>query len=83
MSSSLWLQENQEYIEFSDETRSSNMAERYQQLYENEWLDAFTELTVVHGIEEEQAIRMLLDILTVSSTYHIIQFLYTHRVLEL
>lgn len=65
MSSRLWLHENQEYIEFSDETHPSNMAERYQQLYENEWMDAFTEQTVAHGIEEQQAIQMLLNILTI------------------
>ena len=67
MSSSLRLHENQEYIDFSDENRPPNTGDRYQQLHENEWVDAFTELTVAHGTEEQQAIQILLDILTVSS----------------
>lgn len=66
MSSSLRLHENQEYIDFSDENRPPNTGDRYQQLHENEWVDAFTELTVAHGTEEQQAIQILLDILTIT-----------------
>ena len=39
---------------------------RYAQVYDNEWTDAYIELTEEYGLEERQAIQVLLNILTVS-----------------
>ena len=67
MSSSIRLHENQEFIDFTDENKASSMGERYLQLYDNEWNDAFTELSRGHNMAEREVIQTLLDILTVST----------------
>lgn len=66
MSSSIRLHENQEFIDFTDENKASSMGERYLQLYDNEWNDAFTELSRGHNMAEREVIQTLLDILTIT-----------------
>ena len=70
MSSSLRLHENPEFIDFSDENRVTNIGERYSQIYDNEWTDAYIELTDECGMVSADAVRILLDMLTVSMYRH-------------
>ena len=39
--------------------------EKYTQIYDNEWTDAYAELTEECKFQEHQAIKVLLEILTV------------------
>ena len=59
------LSEDPDYVDLSDENRPTKMPERYNRLYDNEWTEAFCELTNVHGMVEQHAIHVLLDILMV------------------
>ena len=66
MSSTLQLHENPEFIDFNDDKRATGMGERYSNLYDNEWTEAFMELTDGHGKSDSEVVQILLDILTVS-----------------
>ena len=53
------------YVDLKDENRPTKMPERYNQLYDNDWTDAFCELTNNQGLMEQHAIHILLEILMV------------------
>ncbi|KAK3582924.1 hypothetical protein CHS0354_009731 [Potamilus streckersoni] len=57
--------ENTNLADLSDIDRPTKLHETYSELYDNEWTDAFEELTH-QGLTENDAVVMLLDILLVS-----------------
>ncbi|XP_061184465.1 uncharacterized protein LOC133192479 [Saccostrea echinata] len=52
---------NPSITDLSDDNRPLNVAERFSELYDNEWSDAFEKLTV--GRSEEETVQILLDLL--------------------
>ncbi|KAL3879247.1 hypothetical protein ACJMK2_031552 [Sinanodonta woodiana] len=58
---------NNLYItDLSDKNRPTKISERYSELYDNQWTDAFELLHTNHHLSEIEAIEVLLDVLSVS-----------------
>ena len=55
--------DNPDIADLSDENRPTKLAEKYSELYDNEWTDAFEVTEELKG--EKQAIKILLTILQV------------------
>lgn len=55
--------DNPNVTDLSDPDRPTKLAEKYTELYDNEWTDAFEELQNRHRVNEENVISCLLDIL--------------------
>ena len=55
-------------VDISDENRPTKLAERYNELYDNDWTDAFDTLTD-SGQTDEMAIKKLKNVLMVVSIY--------------
>ncbi|KAH3834019.1 hypothetical protein DPMN_107337 [Dreissena polymorpha] len=55
-------------VDLSDETRPTKLAEMYEEIYDNEWTDAWKELTKSNE-KENIVIAELLMILQVSNTF--------------
>lgn len=51
--------------DLSDENRPNKLGEKFSELYDNEWTEAYESLEDV-GVDEEEIIKKLLDILKVS-----------------
>ena len=51
--------------DLSDLNRPTKLAEKFSELYDNDWTDAFEVLTDQFGFSEEHGIKRLLDILMV------------------
>ncbi|KAK3582917.1 hypothetical protein CHS0354_009724 [Potamilus streckersoni] len=58
--------ENVNITDLSDADRPTKLQEVYSELYDNEWTDAFQELTEHQKIPDKDAIMILLEILTIS-----------------
>ena len=57
---------NADIADLSDPNRAMKLSEKFGQLYDDEWTDAFTELTSKKvGKPTEEAIKLLLNILKV------------------
>ena len=54
--------------DLSDENRPVKLGERYSELYDNEWTDAFEVLTSELHYDDKAAIKKLIEILNVSET---------------
>lgn len=54
---------NANIVDLSDPTRPTKLADKASELYDNQWTDAFEELTQKDGYNNTEAIRLLLDIL--------------------
>ncbi|KAH3806405.1 hypothetical protein DPMN_134726 [Dreissena polymorpha] len=52
--------------DLSDKNRPTKLAERYSELYDNEWTNAFKDLNAIYN-DEQKTIAMLPVILTVST----------------
>ena len=59
------VQDNPNVADLSDLNRPTKLAEKFSELYDNDWTDAFEILVDQIGFSEEQAIKRLLDILMV------------------
>ena len=59
---------NPNLVDISDENRPTKLAERYNELYDNDWTDAFDTLTA-KGQTDEMVIKTLKDILMVVSIH--------------
>ena len=57
--------DNPDIANLSDADRPTKLAEKYSELYDNEWTDAFDILTKHQKKEDEVAIAILLDIIKV------------------
>ncbi|KAL3879249.1 hypothetical protein ACJMK2_031554 [Sinanodonta woodiana] len=58
---------NNPYItDLSDKNRPTKISERYSELYDNQWTDAFELLHTNHHLSEIEAIEVLRDVLSVS-----------------
>ena len=55
---------NPNIADLSDKNRPTKLAERYQEIYDNEWTDAFETLDTVYN-DEEKTISILKNILMV------------------
>lgn len=70
---------NTDIADLGDTNRPTKIAERYHELYDNQWTDAF-EITVKYlkdkGIQntEDQAIKTLLHILLVSYAISVVKY---------
>ncbi|KAK3594525.1 hypothetical protein CHS0354_030873 [Potamilus streckersoni] len=58
--------DNPNITDLSDQNRPTKISERYSELYDNQWTDAFENLQKNHHLEEATAIEVLLDVLSVS-----------------
>ncbi|KAK3594523.1 hypothetical protein CHS0354_030869 [Potamilus streckersoni] len=58
--------ENPSITDLSDQNRPTKISERYSELYDNHWTDAFQNLQDKHHLSETKAIEFLLDVLYVS-----------------
>lgn len=56
---------NPDLTDLSDKDRPTKLADKYTELYDNEWTDAFEELQNTCRLPEEQAVSLLLSILMV------------------
>ena len=64
--------ENINITDLSDPYKPIKIAERYTELYENEWRDALKELTKLTNLgskDEQLAVKFLLDICMVKKLY--------------
>lgn len=60
------LSENNAGIaDLSDPNRSTKLAEKYNNLYDNDWTDALESLTTEGRVDEEAGVRFLLEIMKV------------------
>ena len=57
--------ENANITDLSDPHRPTKLAERFSELYDNEWTDALEELTKVGKANEKASLEFLLDIVMV------------------
>ena len=57
---------NEHIVDLSDENRPVKLGERYSELYDNEWTDAFEVLTSDLSYDDKAAIQKLIEILNVS-----------------
>jgi hypothetical protein len=57
---------NPNITDLSDDNRAIKVGEKFIELYNNEWSDAFEELTEVEEMEENEAIKYLFDTIKVS-----------------
>ncbi|KAK3594518.1 hypothetical protein CHS0354_030864 [Potamilus streckersoni] len=58
--------ENPYNTDLSNQNRPNKLSERYSELYDNHWTDAFQNLQDKHHLSETNAIEFLLDVLFVS-----------------
>ncbi|KAL3879245.1 hypothetical protein ACJMK2_031550, partial [Sinanodonta woodiana] len=58
--------ENPYITDLDDPNRPTTISERYSELYDNHWTDAFVKLQDKHHLAENEAIDFLLDVLYVS-----------------
>lgn len=66
-------EKNPNITDLSDSNRPTKIAEKYSELYDNEWTDALETLTSDNGIyTEESAIQVLLTCIQVNIVHHII-----------
>ncbi|KAK3580466.1 hypothetical protein CHS0354_035509, partial [Potamilus streckersoni] len=54
---------NPNIADLSDDNRPDKLAEQISELYDNEWTDAFEYLTQIEGMQDEETVRKLLNIL--------------------
>ena len=59
------VQDNPNVADLSDLNRPTKLAEKFSELYDNDWTDAFEVLVDQYRFSEEQGIKRLLDILMV------------------
>ena len=59
------VQDNPNVADLSDLNRPTKLAEKFSELYDNDWTDAFEVLTDQFGFSEEQAIQRLYEIVMV------------------
>lgn len=59
------IQDNPNVTDLSDLNRPTKLAEKFSELYDNEWTDGFDVLTNEFNFKEREAIQKLLDILKV------------------
>ncbi|XP_052243025.1 paramyosin-like isoform X2 [Dreissena polymorpha] len=59
---------NPNITDLSDKNRPTKLAERYSELYDNEWTDAFEDLNAIYN-DEQKTIAMLTVILTEAASY--------------
>ncbi|KAK3594526.1 hypothetical protein CHS0354_030874, partial [Potamilus streckersoni] len=57
---------NPNITDLSDQNRPTRISERYSELYDNQWTDAFDSLQKSHHLSDTNAIEVLLDVLYVS-----------------
>ena len=57
---------NENVVDLSNENRPVKLGERYSELYDNEWTDAFEVLTSDLSYDDKAAIQKLIEILNVS-----------------
>ena len=60
--------ENANITDLSDPDRPTKIAEKFSELYDNEWTDALEELNSLGETEERAALEFLLDIVMVNDT---------------
>ncbi|XP_052077587.1 uncharacterized protein LOC127715540 isoform X1 [Mytilus californianus] len=64
------LSENNAGIaDLSDPNRSTKLAEKYNNLYDNDWTDALESLTTESRVDEEAGVRFLLEIMKHASSF--------------
>ncbi|XP_076117894.1 uncharacterized protein LOC143085437 isoform X1 [Mytilus galloprovincialis] len=64
------LSENNAGIaDLSDPNRSTKLAEKYNNLYDNDWTDALESLTTEGRVDEEAGVRILLEIMKHASSF--------------
>jgi hypothetical protein len=56
---------NPQVTDLSDQDRPTKLAERFQELYDNQWTDAFDRIDKLYKGNEENTIEKLLNILLV------------------
>lgn len=56
---------NPDIADLSDANRPTKLGEMYQELYDNEWTEAFEQCLVEFNQDESKGIRTLLDLLQV------------------
>lgn len=67
------MNDNPNIADLSDENRPTKLSEKYSELYDNEWTDAYEEVEPDYGTEE-QTIHHLYDTLLVSTSSYSISF---------
>ena len=64
------LHDNPKFDDLSDINRPTKLAERFSDIYDNEWTDAFEVITYEMDFQEDQAIHLLLDLLMVNTLFN-------------
>lgn len=58
--------QNPDIADLSDENRPTKIAEKFSELYDNQWTDAFEAVEKLHpGIDEDQRVKILIQLLMV------------------
>ena len=60
---------NPNITDLSDMNRPTKLAEKYSELYDNEWTDAYEEYTENWELGEEYCVKTMLDLLKVCDTF--------------
>lgn len=60
---------NPEITDLSDKNRPVELCQRYRELYNNEWTDAFEGVREVIGLSDKGGIKLLLDLIMVSKSF--------------
>ena len=58
---------NANIADLSDENRPTKLSERYSELYDNEWTEAFTYFSTEKKMKEEEVCSILVHVFCVSS----------------
>ena len=64
------LHSNPKLDDLSDINRPTKLAERFSDIYDNEWTDAFDVLTYEMDFQNERATHLLLDLLMVNALFN-------------
>ena len=59
--------DNPNLTDLSDANRPTKLAEKHSELYDNEWTDAFEELQKKCRLDNREAVKCLLEIMTVNA----------------
>ena len=62
-------------VDLSDTNRPTNLADRFSELYDNEWTQALEDLNTVRKDDEVGNVNLLADILEVSIRSNFAQFI--------
>ena len=68
-------EKNPMLVDLSDTNRPTNLADRFSELYDNEWTQALEDLNTIRKDDEVGNVNLLADILEVSIRSNFAQFI--------